>query len=101
MTSILDWFHQQSLGAPPALRARAASYLERASVSNDPAADLAAAAGAALSATLAHPGGRDVALDLLAADALVTLALKAQAERNPAGLGRFASGLRTGGPGIR
>ena len=70
-------------------------------MSADPAADLAAAAGAALAATLAHSGGRDVALDLLAADALVTLALKAQAERHPAGLGRFASGLRTGRPDTR
>jgi hypothetical protein len=98
---LLAWFHEESAGAPPALRARAAGYLERSPVSEDPAADLAAAAGAALSATLAHPGGRDVALDLLAADALVTLALKAQAERDPAALGRFASGLRTGGPDIR
>ncbi|HSE51950.1 MAG TPA: hypothetical protein VLB00_07155 [Gemmatimonadales bacterium] len=98
---LLAWFNEESAGAPPALRARAASYLERGTVSGDPAADLAAAAGAALSATLAHPGGRDVALDLLAADALVTLALKAQAERNPAGLGRFASALRTGGPDLR
>ena len=98
---LLAWFHEESAGAPPALRARAASYLERASVSDDPAADLAAAAGAALSATLAHRGGRDVALDLLAADALVTLALKAQAERNPAGLGHFASRLRTRGPDVR
>jgi len=31
----------------------------------------------------------------------VTLALKAQAERHPANLGRFASGLRTGGPYLR
>ena len=98
---LLAWFHEESAGAPPALQARAASYLEGAAVSNDPAADLAAAAGAALSATLARPGGRDIALDLLAADALVTLALKAQAERNPADLGRFASRLRTGGPEVR
>lgn len=101
MNGLLAWFHEESVGAPAALRARATSYLERSPVSEDPATQLAAAAGAALSATLAHPGGRDVALDLLAADALVTLALKAQAERDPAGLGRFASGLRTGGPNRR
>ena len=98
VNALLAWFHDESAGAPAALRARAASYLERGTVSGDPAPDLAAAAGAALSATLAHAGGRDVALDLLAADALVTLALKAQAESNPAGLGRFALDLRTGGP---
>jgi hypothetical protein len=40
---------------------------------------------------LVHAGDRSVALDLLAADALVTLALLAQAQRNPAGLASFAA----------
>jgi hypothetical protein len=34
-----------------------------------------------------------VALDLLAADALITLALLAEAERRPEHLGEFAAGL--------
>ncbi len=34
-----------------------------------------------------------MALDLLAADALVTLALLAQAQREPAGLGAFAAAV--------
>jgi hypothetical protein len=40
-----------------------------------------------------HPGDRSAALDLLAADALVTLALLAQAERAPDDLGAFATAL--------
>ena len=42
---------------------------------------------------VAHPGDRSVALDLLAADALITLALLAQAEQAPAALGAFATSL--------
>lgn len=54
---------------------------------------LGAAARAALEAVLAHPGDRSVALDLLAADALVTLALKAQAASDPRHLAQFAGEL--------
>jgi hypothetical protein len=39
---------------------------------------------------LAHPGDRSVALDLLAADALITLALLAQAQTAPEQLEEFA-----------
>jgi hypothetical protein len=42
-------------------------------------------------------GDRSVALDLLAADALITLALLAQAEDQPERLGEFAAGLVRGG----
>ncbi len=98
---MLDWFHQESAGAPPALRARAAHYLETTAVTDDMANDLAAAAMGALRATLEHGGGRDVALDLLAADALVTLALKARATADPAGLGVFAARVRAAGSGAR
>ncbi len=59
---------------------------------HDPAPEALAAAGrVALEEVLGHPGDRTIALDLLAADALVTLALLAQAQRNPAGLARFAA----------
>jgi hypothetical protein len=61
------------------------------------AEDLGAAANAALRAALGHRGGRDAALDLLAADALVTLALKARAVADPASLGAFAARLRAAG----
>jgi len=40
-----------------------------------------------------HPGDRAIALDLLAADALITLALLAQTEAEPERLGAFAEGL--------
>ncbi len=47
----------------------------------------------ALDRVLARTGDRSVALDLLSADALVTLALLAQAQTAPQGLGAFAAGL--------
>ncbi len=59
-------------------------------------AGLAAAAQRALARVLASPGDRGVALDLLAADGLITLALLAQAEADPAGLGDFAASLLDG-----
>jgi hypothetical protein len=54
---------------------------------------LALAGRAALGGVVAHPGDRSVALDLLAADALITLALLAQAQRAPDQLGEFAASL--------
>jgi hypothetical protein len=51
---------------------------------------LAAAATAALDAVARQPEGRAAALDLLAADALITLALLAQAESDPSRLHEFA-----------
>jgi len=47
----------------------------------------------ALDWVLARAGDRSVALDLLAADALVTLALLAQAESAPERLDDFATGV--------
>jgi hypothetical protein len=54
---------------------------------------LAASGGGALDLVLARAGDRSVALDLLAADALVTLALLAQAQQAPERLGPFAAAL--------
>ena len=88
-----QWFAEQSAGAPPALRARAAQYLAAQPAGSDPALVLASAAREALAASLACAGDRAAALDLLAADALVTLALKARATSDPAGLGGFAAEL--------
>jgi hypothetical protein len=47
----------------------------------------------ALDRVLARAGDRSVALDLLAADALVTLALLAQAQTSPERLGDFAAAV--------
>lgn len=54
---------------------------------------LAAAGERALRHVSAHAGDRSVALDLLAADGLITLALLAQAESAPGRLREFAAGL--------
>lgn len=59
---------------------------------------LARAGRRALERVVAHPGDRSVALDLLAADALITLALLAQAERAPERLGEFAAALVRAAP---
>jgi hypothetical protein len=59
----------------------------------EPSTVLAAAGRHALEQVVAHPGDRSVALDLLAADALITLALLAEAQRRPERLGEFAAGL--------
>jgi hypothetical protein len=57
---------------------------------------LASAGRAALNRVLSQAGDRSAALDLLAADALITLALRAQAEEAPQRLEEFAKAvLRT------
>jgi len=89
------WFGQHAAGAPSVLRERAARFLD-AEPDHAPSPErLAGAARRALAAVLAGTGDRSVALDLLAADALVTLALLAKAQQEPAGLARFAASLRT------
>lgn len=55
--------------------------------------ELAESGRRALDQVLARGGDRSVALDLLAADALVTLALLAQAQQAPERLGAFAAAL--------
>jgi hypothetical protein len=45
---------------------------------------------------VAHPGDRSVALELLSADALITLALLSRAEEDPEGLAEFADRLIAG-----
>ncbi len=87
------WLDRHSAAAPEALRARVRHYAAPVGERSDVAAALAAAGDAALESVLGHPGGRSVALDLLAADALVTLGLLAQAESAPERLGAFAEGL--------
>ncbi len=54
---------------------------------------LASSGRRALDRVLARAGDRSVALDLLAADALVTLALLAQAQSSPERLGDFAAAV--------
>ncbi len=84
-----DWLDQHISRAPSALRDRVGEYALAATGSNRVSA-LAAAAQAALERVLSHAGDRSAALDLLAADALITLALHAQAEAAPERLEEFA-----------
>jgi hypothetical protein len=84
-----DWLLQHTRQSPALLRVRVQQY---AAAANGPtlATALASAAEAALREVLSHPGDRSVALDLLAADALITLALLAQAQIAPEQLEEFA-----------
>ena len=84
-----DWLDQHTSRAPTALRDRVRRYVTAAGGSTLPSS-LSAAAQAALTRVLSHSGDRSVALDLLAADALITLALLAQAQTVPEDLEQFA-----------
>jgi len=97
----LAWFAARSEGAPVALRERAAAFLRGVEDQPDAANRLARAAMDALAAALARPSDRAAALDLLAADALLTLALLRQSESRPAELAGFAGALRAAGGAIR
>ena len=86
------WFEEQCEGAPAALVERASDFARQAGGPHSPEA-LAEAGAVALARAIEQSPDRSSALDLLAADALVTLALAAQVERDPAALERFASRL--------
>jgi len=92
VTDLGDWLERHTGSAPPALRARVNTLALAASGESVPAG-LALAGRQALEGVLAHPGDRSVALDLLAADALITLALLVQAQRAPGELAGFAASI--------
>ena len=87
------WLDRHTAAAPAALRGRVWEYVSAGSAEGPVADVLARAGNRALDRVAAHPGDRSVALDLLAADALITLALLAQAETAPAELDAFATSL--------
>ncbi len=91
--ALATWLERHTASAPEALRGRVAEYARQVSPQPSIAQSLARAGEAALSRALEHPGDRSAALDLLAADALVTLALLAQAEQGAADLAGFAEEL--------
>jgi hypothetical protein len=93
MTDPAAWFAERAAGAPPALRASAAGYLARTTAGGSVASRLAGAATLGLHDVFGREASRDAALALLTADGLVTLALLAQAEVDPAALDRFAAGI--------
>jgi hypothetical protein len=86
------WFQARTVGAPEVLRERAAAF--HAVAPGAGATQLATAGAGALEAAIAAGTTRAAALDLLAADGLITLALLAEAERDPAGLEAAARALR-------
>ena len=93
MSDAAAWLDQHTTGAPAALRDRVRHHAAAAPPESSIAETLARAGAAALAAVTARPGDRSVALDLLAADALITLALLEQAERDATRLGEFAADL--------
>ncbi len=86
------WFRERTAGAPDVLRERAGTFHDMAADTG--AARLATAGAAALDAAITAGTTRAAALDLLAADGLITLALLAESERDPAGLEEAARALR-------
>jgi hypothetical protein len=89
------WLAARQPAAPQRIAAHVAAA---ADLKGDLPEQLALAGVALLNHVVAHPdGGRELALDLLAADALVTYAFEAQAEADVDGLIALADRLeRTG-----
>ena len=89
-----EWLAASASGAPAELVTRASEWLARVAPSGNASVDLAGAGREALGAVIASSGGRPAAADLLAADALLTLALEARAAEDPSTLREFAASLR-------
>lgn len=89
MSEGLRWLERHTAQAPPVLRDRVLQYAG-APAAGDLAVHLAEAGVRALASVEQQPSDRSAALDLLAADALVTLALLAQAQADASKLHAFA-----------
>lgn len=87
------WFVERTTGAPEQLR-RAATRWWGATPEAPLGERLTAAGQQALEAAISEGATRTAALDLLAADALITLALLAAAERDAATLAATAASYR-------
>lgn len=88
MSAAEQWLRSRAEGAPSTLLERMAAELSDADGAVPEA--LAAAAVRLYGSVLNGPSGRECALPLLAADALLTHALHAQAEADVSALGDFA-----------
>jgi len=88
-----EWLERRTAKAPASLRRRVLEHAAAVTEGGSLAEYLSLAAERVLAIVEEHPGDRSIALDLLAADALITLALLAQAEAAPAELGAFAEAL--------
>ena len=94
-SEVVEWAERHTKDAPQMLRARVVTLVSMASLPPGTIPERLAYAGRrALMNVCAHPGDRSVALDLLAADALITMALLAQAELDPTELGDFTQALQ-------
>jgi hypothetical protein len=92
VTVLALWLEHHIARAPSALKQRVREYAARSEHDASELPGVLAAAGhRALQRVLGHAGDRSVALDLLAADALITLALLAQAQQAPEALDQFAA----------
>jgi hypothetical protein len=91
--SLDRWLADRTARGPAALRARVLEHAAAVGDAASPAERIALAAERVLAIVEEHPGDRTIALDLLAADALITLALLAQAEQRPEHLLQFAENL--------
>lgn len=88
------WLTRHTARAPAALRERVLQHVQSVTPGESVAETLAEASREALRQVELDPAaGRPVALDLLAADALITLALLAQSQEQPSGLEGFATDL--------
>ena len=86
---VVAWLEARRPAPPPALRARLALAVDEADLSLPD--HLARLGDRVLSRVVRRPeGGRELALDLLAADAFVTYAFEAQAEADASGLAALA-----------
>jgi hypothetical protein len=95
MSEVIAWAEAHTSTAPQFLRARVVALASMRTLPPGTIPERLAYAGRrALENVCKHPGDRTVALDLLAADALITMALLAQAELDPEHLGDFAERLR-------
>lgn len=99
--TVADWLDSRRPAPPPTLRAhldRRVPPASRGAGEGDALPDHLAAAGRdLLERVLSDPAaGRDLALDLLAADALVTYAFEAQAEADPGRLVELARRIAGG-----
>lgn len=90
------WLVSRTRGAPASLCERVLAWAALTDPGQPLPAQLSGAGQAALEAAIHSGQDRSVALDLLAADALVTLALLAQADHDPGMLQDVARRIRIG-----
>jgi hypothetical protein len=87
------WLDRHIAAAPPALRDRLVALTTALRGHHDLAPALAEAGRATVERVIASRGDRSEALNLLAADGLLTLSLLAKSESDPVELARWSAAL--------